>query len=546
MNRELLNITISHHRIDNPKSATWCLTPLIHKGGIKVNNMKRKYLDEVTKLPYKKDSTISFVRKLKIHAEGILDSGGSVRTVRSALAELKAFINFVDENDREIDSVESLSDLLFTYSEHQFIRVSLNEIKKMSAYDSISRCATFLNGAIDDFNFDINHTRIKKERKSRRALGRNAEKIKLTEASKLAKFCFEITQNFEPSILTEGSLPILIKANNNIINLTPARKTRIDVVSDFTKTEAYMAFNFRVVAEIFIFLGMTVQNQAPTYNLKRAKFYFKPIGTNYEVREYKHRRGGEVLFKIPKPYRPHFESYLSFLDSYAPDSLWLFPYLEKYKGFRKRTDGNTSRFKALCSRYGIPWVKPSAFRSIGENILLRISSDEQATADYANHAIATFRDSYELPSLQRAMIEVTRFWDNNDPLKNENITVSLFNSPCNGVPNPIEINTDKLPKPDCINPTGCIGCSHYRDEESFDYVWGLLSFKYLKTIESSSYLSEELKPSNIAIDWVNTKIQWFNKSTKELHRNWVSEAKMRIEESDYHPNWSRKIEKYEG
>lgn len=546
MNSKLSQLTIKHHRIENPESATWCLAPLAHKGGTRVNNRRKKYLEEVAKLPHKKDSTIDFVRKLKAHAESSLDTGGSVRTLITALVDIKSFVNFMDENNREVDSLNSLSDSLFAYSEHQFIRANLNQIKKMSAYDSIIRCANFLNGAIDDFNFDINHTRIKKERKSRRVLGREAEKVKLKDASKLANFCYGIIQKFEPECLKKISLPILIEINNKIINLTPARTKRIDVDTDFFNNEAYMAFNFRVVAEVIIFLGMTMQNQSPTYNLRRSKFYFKPIGHNYEVREYKHRRGGDVLFKIPKPYRPYFESYLLFLDNYAPDSIWLFPYLEKNKGFRKRTDMNTNRFKSLCERYDIPWVTPSSFRSIGENMLLRISSDEQVTADYANHAIATFRESYELPSLQKAIVEVTRFWDKNDPLNNESLTISLFSSPCNGVPESIGIDIDKLPKPDCINPTGCIGCSHYRDEESFDYVWSLLSFKYLKTIESNSYLSNEIKPSNIAIDWANSKIQWFNKSSNELHRSWVSEAKMRIEEGDYHSIWSRKIEKYEG
>jgi hypothetical protein len=540
----LLNVT--HHRIDNPDSAVWCLTPIIHKGGVEVINTKNTYLEDVVLLPLKNDWTINLAKQLKSHLEGLLESGISSRTLRTNIIALKAFIRFLDKANNELCSVEDLTHSLFAYSELLLTRVNLKEIKNMTAYDAIARCAALLNGAVEDFKFDVAHTRVKKEKKSRRALGREAEKVMLTEAAKLANFCFELTKNFKASSLTTGMLPIYVKANDKLINFTPARVETAKVSQDFSQTAAYMAFNFRVVAEVFIFLGMTLQNQAPTYNLKRVKFNYKPLGDNYEVREYKHRRGGEVLFKIPKPYRSHFEDYLLFIDNYAPKSKWLFPYLEKYKGFKKRTDQNTSRFKSLCSRYDVPWIKPSAFRSIGENILLRLSSDEQTAADYANHAIATFRDSYELPSLQRAMVEVTRFWNESDPLNKSGLTVSLFNSPCDGVPTLIEEDMGMLPKPDCISPTGCIGCSHYRDEESLEYVWGLLSFKYLKIIEASSYISEEQKPSNIVIDWVNNKVQWFKTSNNKLHREWVAESEKRIEEGDYHPSWSRKIEKYEG
>lgn len=296
---EVLNVT--HHRIDNPDSAVWCLTPIIHKGGVKVINTRKAYLEDVIRLPLKNNWTINLANQLRSHSEGLLESGGSIRTLRTSIVELKAFIRFVDEANNELCSVEDLTHSLFAYSEHLFTRVNLKEIKQMSAYDSLSRCAAFLNGAIEDLKFDVAHTRIKKEKKSRRVLGREAEKITLTEAAKLANFCFELTKNFKESSLTTGVLPIYVKANDTLINFTPARMVPVKVSQDFSQTEAYMAFNYRVVAEVFLFLGMTLQNQAPTYNLKRVKFDYKPLGDNYEVREYKHRRGEKFSLKYLNP-----------------------------------------------------------------------------------------------------------------------------------------------------------------------------------------------------------------------------------------------------
>jgi hypothetical protein len=546
MENILPDLIIKHSKIERPDSSVWNLTPLVYEGGNK--SLNEKLNSETTKNLKKltiKNHQINYIKEFKDHAEAMLDSGVSEKTLIHHIKNLKKIFCYLDESGNRFDSIENIRKTLYEYSEHEYTRANLKKIKHQSAYDVLISISMFLNGVFEDLKFEIGQTRLKKQKLSKRVYNRETEKIILSHARQLAKFCFEITQNFEPSILRRGVLPILLEANNQQINLTAARRHRIEVESDFTKTNAYLAFNYRVTAELFIFLGMTVQNQAPSYNIKRITFAYKPIGEIYEVREFKNRRGGEAIFKIPRPYKPYFEKYLSFLDEYAPDSQWLFPHLEKGKGFRKRTDSDINKFARICSRYEIPWVKPSAFRKIGENILMRLASDEKTASDYANHAVATFRQYYEFPSLQRSMIEIGRFWSKVDPLIDGKPTVSLFSSPCNGIPIPIDDATNKLPKPDCITPTGCIGCKHYRDEESFDYVWGLLSFKFLKIIESSSFRVEEQKPSNIAIDWVNLKTNWFKNSEKSKHQEWVKEAEIRIEESDYHPSWARKIEKYE-
>lgn len=548
MTNNLPNLVIKHRRIDTPKSTRWNLTPCIYEGGTNINIQRANHLDEVARLPIKSNLFICMVENWKAHAEGLLDSGASVREVRNNIGSLKAFVSFADTKRERLDTVDNIRKALFKYSEHLFTRTALTQITASTAYYGVARCVGFLNSTLEDLQFSMNQTRLKPKAKSRRALGRGVEKIKLNEASELANFCFELAQSFKPSTLTSGSLPILVNVGCLQVNLTSAggRKKQETIGKNFTQTQAYQAFNTRVSAEIMIFLAMTIQNQAPTYQIKRYKFDYKPLGEKYEVREFKARRGGEVLFKIPKPYKPYFERYIDFLDEYAPDSEWLFPYLEKGKGFRKTTDDDTSKLRRLCLRYQVPWVPPSSFRSIGVNLLMRMASDEKTSADYAGHAVATFRQSYEFPSLQRAMIQISRFWDENDPLTHGNPTVSLFNAPCNGVPMPVEDATKNLPKPDCINPTGCIGCLNFRDDDSFDYVWNLHSFRYLEIIASSSHRTKETKTANIAIDWANLKINWFKTSKNKKRKEWVDEAQMRIEEGEYHPNWSRKIQKFEG
>lgn len=545
MKIELPDLTVRHSKIHNPNSSIWILTPLVYDGGTRIRNPKGAAEKEFLKLKIK-EHQISLVMKIKEHAEGQLKSGSAVKTVMSKLGNIKKLFHYLDENKISFDSVENIRSTLFEYSEYQFTRAIHKEIKHFSAYSKIASISSFLNEIFEDLQFSVNKTRLRVKQSSRRVMSRDAEKLLLSDARDLAQFCFSFIQNFEPTSIVSGVLPIKIKINDKSINLTPARKRAAKVDSDFTRTEAHLAFNLRVSAEVMIFLGMTIQNQAETHSLKRVAFDFKPLGEHYEIREYKARRGGEVLFKVPKQYLQHFNAYLSFMDTYAPDSEFLFPYLEKYVGYRKRTDHETNKFKRFLLRYGVPWVKPSAFRKVGENILLRLSSSEETASDYANHAVATFRQSYEFPSLQRNMTEVCKFWDENDPLTHGKPQISLFDSPCSGIPEIIDSVASDLPEPDCLTPTGCIGCKHYRDEDSFDYIWGLYSFRFLKIIESSSHRTDENKPANVAIDWVNMKLNWFVNSVESKHQEWVTEAELRIEESDYHPSWARKIEKYEG
>ncbi len=544
---KLPGLIVKHPNIIENNLQVWNLTPFVYFGGAKITRVG-DWIFKVERLPIVLER-IETIQALKKYALDLLNFGSSVESVKVYLNNLKAFIIFIDEKKLSLATAESIDKSLYDYAEYKFNVVNNKKIKMHSAYSQVVSLQAIFTGAYEEVSFEVRFTRLKKSARSTRASSRQAEKVMLNDAAKLSRFCFDIVNNFDPESLLGGNLPIKVKVGDDLsknpVNLTPYKKNSISTNKDFINTHAAQAFNNRVCAESIIFLAMTTQNVGATHNLRLEKFSFKPIGEKYEAREFKHRKGGEVIFKIPKPYRTHFELYLDFIREYAPESTWLFPFLEKGNGYIKRKNSSFETFRNLCNNHKIPWIPPSYFRKISENIIMRFSSDEQITADHANHAIATFRECYEFPSLQRAMIEVGRFWSKNDPLTHGAPKVSLFNTPCSGTPKTIDGSTNKLPKPDCITPTGCIGCYHYRDEDSLDYVWSLYSFKYLKIIESNSHHSDEEKPSNIVIDWVNYKINWFKKSEKLKHREWNREAEMRIDEGNYHSIWSRKIEKYE-
>ncbi len=487
---DLPDLFITHFRIETPNSSRWNMMPFVFLGGAFVKKNTRKWLKEIEYLPLV-ENRIKFVESLKDHSIELLDRGTSQHSVLVYLDKLKSFFTFIDKNKQPLNTPLNVRQALYDYAEHEFNRASLGKIEHLTAYRSIEFVSAQINEAIAGVNFDIKHTRLKRKRRSRRAISRNAEKVLLHDATKLAKFCFEITQNFDPKDLISGKLPIEINVSRELkktlVNLTPKKKKRAELNDDFFNTHAALAFNHRVSAELMVFLAMTIQNITPTLNLKREKFYYKPLNDKYEVREYKARKGGEIIFSIPKPYKPYFENYLQFLEEYAPNAEWVFPFLEKGKGFTKRQIRCIEPFRRLCNINQIPWTPPREFRKIGQNVLMRLCSNEKTAAEYAGHGVAVFRNYYETPSLQRAGDEITRFWNENDPLFHGTPKVSLFGSPCIGIPESIQAASGRLPAPDCITPTGCIGCKHYRDEDSFEYVWNLYSFRYLKIIESSSH-----------------------------------------------------------
>lgn len=545
----LPDLTISHPRLLTSKSVVWNLSICAYIHGVKVPRRPLDWNDQLKSLEVAHER-IWLLIEINEHIGGLLDTGISLSSIISVINNFRRFISYVDNEEIKLKSKVDVANSIYRYSEYLIRQASLKKITSTTAYTQISSLGRHFN-LILNIGFNIQTTRIKKGRKSRRAVSRDADKVNMEHASKLAKFAFDISKNFDSNCLRIGQGPILVKVRESLtkvpVNLTTTKKhTTVYETQDFRFNSARRAFNLRVAAEIFIFLGMTMANPSQVYNLKRYKFDFKPLGKNYEVREYKNRRGGEVLLKIPKPYRASFEKYLSFMDEYAHESQWLFPTLNKVGEFSKRIDNDIKQFKCLLLSNQMPWITPRKFKAIGLNILLRLSGDETIAAEFGNHTIKVFRDSYEFPSLQKAIIEVTQFWNKNDPFINGEPTVSLFGTPCSGTPKPIENASSKLPRPDCLTPSGCIGCQHYRDEDTLDYVWNLYSFRYLKIIEASSYKSKEIKPSNIVIDWCNLKINWFKKSLDKKHSEWAAEASMRIDEGDYHPIWSRKIEKYRG
>ncbi|MNC52739.1 hypothetical protein D3C76_1170560 [compost metagenome] len=154
----------------------------------------------------------------------------------------------------------------------------------------------------------------------------------------------------------------------------------------------------------------------------------------------------------------------------------------------------------------------------------------------AQHSTETLHREYERPNHQTAMVEITLFNQRSDIAlsspgpgicvkRKEDLPVSLYASPAG---------------PDCVNSAGCLFCIFQRDLPTFDYIWSLASYRrYQVYLLATNRFPEgplTSNPGKAIVERLTAKISAFNNLGVE-YQNWVSEATLRIEEEDYHPNW---------
>lgn len=547
----LPNLVVTHQRITEQKAPFWNLRGLIYQDGVHVLNTQNTSLSDFAKLPIVANR-IWLIESIINYFEECLEIGLSEQTIRTHIYRVRTFIIFCEESNLPLDTVEAVQSAYFLYAEDLYLQLQRKDGRK-HGYSLALHMGTILSKATENIRIHVNNTRLKKPKNSPRAISREADKANLTDSSKLACLIYDISENFDSNTLVENNLPIFVKIRSGLIdagnlNMTPQlidAKRILNKSLVFPHSQTKHAFNLKVSSECLFFMAMTTCNPQSAFNLKRDQFSFKPLGATYQVRIYKHRRQGEILFTIPKVYRGKFERYLEFLNIHASDTEWLFPHINPEGEFSKAKPSRWDTLRNVTKRYELAWVEPRSFRKTSLNLLLRLTADENLVSEIANHAVATFQESYKQPSQQRALVEITRFWDSNDPLLFGIPKVSLFNTHCTGVPDPVKNKPNLIVEPDCLTPSGCFWCKHFRDENSLDYVWSLHSYRLLKIIESSSYIGKDIKPANLVIEQLNKKINWFNSSGIKEHMEWIEEAGIRMEEGHYHPNWEFKILKYE-
>jgi len=514
---------------------------------------------------------LTLLLSIKEQLEMELNAGKSYKSFTGTLSRVKHFFQFVDKYETQC-SLDQLESIYLHYAEYLFRKVHIKppRLSPTTAY-GYANLLSRLFGRILDIPYAttlITRTRLKYPRQAKKSLSRTAEKQSLEDTFRLGVFLVDLVNGLSTDSIL-GELPLRIPIRNGLIENNEIQlnypadewlsgpkekwtsvqkdsyrqiiKTRQPVQS-IDKTKRWTLVNLRVTAEFLIFIAQTGINMTQAKYLRSEQFKYKSAGDSWEVRSYKSRRGGEVLFRIYKSYKPFLHNYISFINYFFPNSQWLFPIVSNNgKDFGRKPIYRYWILQKIITNSGIPWIPPKALRNTRINWLLRRSGDEELTAEMAQHTKEVLRQYYERPSQQRAMVEITRFWNKHDPIMQGDLVGSIIAGQCDGRPEAVDTKPTTVINPNCTNPSGCLWCKHLRDIDSEDYVWSLVSLRHLKSIEASGTVTRESLPADFATNRLSEKIKWFRNSNK-TRAKWVMESEMRIEEGFYHPNWSNIIE----
>ncbi|MDH0896709.1 MULTISPECIES: site-specific integrase [unclassified Pseudomonas] len=489
-----------------------------------------------------------------------INMGRARATVENRYLYLRLFFSWCDEQDIFITR-EKIIDIFYSWTKIKEFEIKvLKTATKRTAYRQAVAIAFLISRAVS-ININLKkNTKLKPRKTTRNPVSREVDKQNLERTFQFGSLLSDISHALTIDAIY-GRLPVVINTKEgktltewaghpmreDLKAFQPgADKYSTKLLSDKRELRhgnkshqvRYPLINLRIEAELLIFIAQTGMNVSQAQSLPFGNFSFKTVDDDYlAYRVFKKRRQGEAEFVIFKEYRNHFQSYLDWLKKVFPEGTSrLFPFIAQ-NAIRRLDDIRPCQAIQLrCKKLNIEFISPARLRRTRINWLLRKSRDLNLTADIAQHTKETLITVYEEPHHQVASLEISRFYNLADPAISPPGpgTCVLLNQ----APSSIHNAPNQSPKPDCINPAGCLFCEYHRDIDSLDYLWALASFRYLKRLELDQYRPAKGgqwdSPVVAVIERISAKIEYFRDSS-EVRNHWTEEANIRIREGRYHP-----------
>lgn len=556
-----------------PEEIPWDLRRWLYRGGARAHGRDVAMMIKTGYLGRPLIERIELVRLIRESLLNYIAGGGRRETANSCISNLNQFFKWADEKTStalSLAAVEHCYQHWCDYLLHQ-ARVG-RSLSERTAHGYGSRVGWVLDRILERGSPILRSTRLIAPKTSNRAVSHTADKQNLEETFAFGHFLLDLADGLSVDAIW-GTLPLHIPLRNGSTleqwsgrkrsdTLRPpnpnwprqARQTAKRAAQSRAAWEAeksyrtrYSLINLRLTAEMFMLMGQPAVNLAQVHQLRMDQWRFKPSSQGYEIRTYKHRRWGPVVFDIYGEYRPVFERYLQWRRAIFPndpDGL-LFPFLGKGGQVTQRrldTPRDFTGFRVICKRAGVPFMSPQALRSTNVNWMLRRTADPDLTADAKQHSKQTLLSVYEKPSLQRSMVQTLVFWAKYDPA----LSPPGPGSCASQAAEPVADKSTAAPEPDCITPAGCLFCTQQRDIDSLDHVWSLVTFRFLKSLELRPLVHSEKKkavehPAELTIERISAKLNFIQASSTE-RALWVKEALLRLDEGRYHAAWAGLIE----
>jgi len=540
----------------------------LYKGGAATRALDVYQKIDVGELGEPLKERVELVRNMHEVLANALGMGKSRRTLDSWIDVLKVFFTWADETNTRLD-MDSVEISYLDWTEALLHRAQIDpSFSKRGAWQYGSLVGRVLDQVFDRCFAILKTTRLPTSRNSSPTKHSKADKQDLGEVEMFGHLLIDIIDGLSLDAIW-GAIPVKIPLRNGLVleewswlkrpeTIKPsnsawprqskyaakqAAKNRSAWSANLSFGTRFPLINLRILAEMLVFISQTGMNLAQAHKLKVDRFSFKASTHGYDVRSYKHRRGGEVQFEIYQAYRRVFEDYLLWRKGMFPNDTngLLFPML-KY-GRLDDTAPKFNRIKTLCGRAGVKYFPPSHLRKTKANFLARRFGDPKPAAEAMQHSVETFHRNYEEPNLQRTMVQVANFWAANDPA----LAAAGPGSCAGKAPKPIVDIPPTATRPDCIVAAGCLFCENQRDIDSQDHVWSLATYRVLKSFELTAHYQPESNrdvpkhPAELVIERLTAKLAYI-KASSEQRRAWVEEALVRIEEGRYHPDWEALID----
>ena len=549
-------------------SVAWDLRCLLYKGGAGTKARAFNRMVCAGELGQPLAERIELARRIHASISDFLGRGGRRSTAAGRLVGIRSFLRWADATGNRLD-LETVSSSYLHWTDSLLQRVRVGKgLSESSAYSLGSVVGWVLDRVLERSKPILKTSRLRKPTRGIRAVGIKAETQNLAETFAFGHFLLDVADGLSLNRVW-SKLPVVIPLRGGGVleewsglpkssykrPINPkwayytkrtqlrAAQVRENYSADCTLKTRYPLVNLRMQAEMHMLMGQPAVNLAQVHQLRMDQWKFKPSTHGYELRTYKHRRWGPVVFEIYSEYRKVFERYLQWRTAIFPDDPdgLLFPLVGR--GRHPDTPPVFDQLRRRCQSAQIAYLSPTELRSTNVNWMLRRTNDPDLTAEEKQHTTRTLLDTYERPSHQRSMVQIKVYWAKHDPAH-----AAAGPGSCMGKhPEPINNIPPTATRPDCQTPAGCLFCTHQRDIDSLDHVWSLATYRLLKSFELAAHRQSELKmdepshPAELAIDRLTAKLAYIRASSAR-REEWVEEALTRMREGRYHPDWAGMIE----
>jgi hypothetical protein len=515
---------------------------------------------------------VDWVQRLSIVAQSMVVRGDTVQTTVTFLKCCKNFYAWLRENGKSFELSQQHANYV-AFAHHLEVRITNKEISNPFRNDLLVRTAAFVNSCVDSSRISDNDANVYRDLglKSLKTSSRKYDKQLLTDTQTLAQALLDIYFSLSDEAIF-GQLPISIVINKDkstersvTYTSSPAfaykdlgshgvyNRKRVESLAGrrlhsptrvLKHDKRWVLVNLKRNVFFMMFIIASGANVKQIMSITNTDIKTVPSGANQTIFKFKNRAHHEVSINIYNAFKPLLKDYKAWRDKLFAgefETPWLFPLFNYNCDVEDSSQPSLHSLKRLILKLGVPWQPPKIIRRTAVNWMQRNLGDLKLASDIAGHDIETFFRSYHVPNHQRAVAETQSFWEKFDPL-----SISVIGGNCSGEPIPIKNISSALAKPDCTIPSGCLFCEKHRDVDTSDYVWSLVSFRFLKLIEAgNSSLARDgtvYEPIDLIVNRITEKLEAF----KVNKTKWVNDAIKRVENHDYHPNWVHLIDMTNG